>query len=297
MISSYPNSFFQLQNPVNFNCVEPIEVCLPVLTNSDLYGWALYTDEEVSESERGEYNFYFRLVKDCSQSVANFEPSTGVRFTPVKESKEGGNTILLPPKVKPDGTPYNYGVDFLQCGECFFIQVIRVYHPFESTVYEKEIVGCIGCFQKICDPCYTSVIQYYNKENAFGFVYTTGVPNLLTGFFNRIRLPMYFKQPQFPQTRNVFTLSNGNKKKLSARIEKEWNLETDYMPKEWHERLVIALEHDFIGAQNVNSNITTELMNESNYEIEWQDFLDYPLGKGKCKLKQIPYKNYNSNCK
>lgn len=284
-IQSAPNSFFQLGNPINFNCVEPIELCLPIYKDYDLYGWSLYVGYGSG------ITYYWRLVKNCNQPVGDLDPASLIPFHVYNYSDK---VQVLTPLFYQDPSETDFGVDGFDCGECFFIQVIKFEH--KGDVINQDIVGCIGCFQKICDPCYTSVVQYINNENAFGFLYTNGNPNTLNGLYNRVRLPLYLNQPQFPVKRNVFTLSNGMQKKLSSRIEKEWNVETDYMPKEWHEKLVIALEHDHIGMQNVNSNTFSEFMNESNYEINWQAFLDYPTAPAKFKLKQIPYNNVNSNC-
>lgn len=45
-------------------------------------------------------------------------------------------------------------------GECFVVRV---------TVNETSF--CSNCFQRIGDPCHTSVLEYGNEENAFGFNY------------------------------------------------------------------------------------------------------------------------------
>lgn len=285
MIRSFTNSFFQLNNYINFNCVEPIELCLPVYQDSDLYGWSLFTDDDVFPPSNVKY--YFRVVKSCSEPIGDFNPADWNEFNYTSNRETG--TVLTPRNIK-DPSPVSFGIEDMNCGECFFIQVARVVKG--GDVISEEIVGCMGCFQKICDPCYTTVIQYYNNEDAFGFLYSGLVP----GLFNRVRLPLYLKQPQFPTQRTVFTLSNGSKKKLASRIEKEWVVQTDFMPKEWHERLVIALEHDFFGLENTNSNTLSEFMMEDTYPIDWQDFLDYPMAQVKFKLKQIPYNNSNSNC-
>jgi len=267
-----------------------VPICLPVYKDSDLYGWSLSADLVADPNTGIGPKYYWRLVTDCNEDYGPFNPEDWHAFNVYSS---GETHVLTPTNVKSPGKPV-FGVDDYECGQCFYIQALM--RDVRGDVIDEQIQGCIGCFQKICDPCYTTVIQYYNNENAFGFIYVVGTPNVLTGFFNRVRLSLYFKQPQFPSTRNVFSLSNGNKKILSARIQKEWICQVDYFPKEWHERLVIAINHDFIAVSNTNANLTSEIEPSADYQIEWQDYLDYPMARASFKANQIPYNNVNSNC-
>lgn len=57
-------------------------------------------------------------------------------------------------------------------GECFKIQV-----TVEATPYgypDEELIACSNCFERIADDCFTSVIEYGNDEDAFGFKYCNG---------------------------------------------------------------------------------------------------------------------------
>lgn len=111
---------------------------------------------------------------------------------------------------------------------------------------------------------------------------------------NRIRLPLYLKTPQFPTEANRFRLSNGDSKTLSVTIRKEYNLVTDYLSEQLHQRLVIALNHDdvsiegdrYVGGVSVNGE----------YEITYPDFLDYPLGQAAVKIQVTPFDFTNDNC-
>lgn len=113
-------------------------------------------------------------------------------------------------------------------------------------------------------------------------------------FLNRIRLPLYLKTPQFPTEANRFRLSNGESKTLSVTIRKVYEMQSDYMGEAMHQRLVIALNHDtvniegdkYIGGASV----------EGDYEIQWPDFLDYPLGQATVKLQATPFNFTNDNC-
>lgn len=323
-IYAQPNSFFQLINPVNFNCVEPINICFPIFENKDLYGMSFITNDNPIVPPESEddpnyplVSYCFRTVRNCSEPIINIATIKHYNQFYYYDLKNG-TWLISAVKYNIKDEPFTYNsdsfnvtpdVDFeisqYNCSECFFIQIIKTVRSenpdpeVSPYIYTNTVVACIGCFQKICDPCYTTKLFYFNNENAFGFKYSyiPYPPILLPRLvFQTIRLPFYLKEPQFPIKRNVFTLSNGDQKKLSSRIEKEWIAETDYMPKEWHEKLVIALEHDFVAVINTNSNIDSKIIADANYEIDWPSFLNYPMAKAKFKAKQIPYNNVNTNC-
>jgi hypothetical protein len=50
-------------------------------------------------------------------------------------------------------------------GECFLISI-----AVDISAYE-QYEFCSNCFQRISDPCHTSVIEFGNEENSFGFNY------------------------------------------------------------------------------------------------------------------------------
>ncbi len=56
----------------------------------------------------------------------------------------------------------------LDFGECFHIKIQILSQTFCSTT----------CFQRIKDPCFTTVLQYSNDANAFGFAYCAGGENI-----------------------------------------------------------------------------------------------------------------------
>jgi hypothetical protein len=113
-------------------------------------------------------------------------------------------------------------------------------------------------------------------------------------FKNRIRLPFYVTRPQFPTEQNVFRLANGRTKTASVIIKKTFDGETENLPAEIHERLIIAMKHDDVTIEGYRYLGGVSL--ESDYEIEWNRFLDYPLGKAEFKVQVTPYNYSNDNC-
>ncbi len=113
-------------------------------------------------------------------------------------------------------------------------------------------------------------------------------------FLNRVRLPISVRQPQFPMERAVFRKSNGVTKVLSVVIRNTWQGVTDHMPKDFHEKLVIALSHDTVNIEG--QKLFTGVNLDGDYQINWQDFLDYPLAQAQFQLNVTPYNETNDNC-
>ena len=60
----------------------------------------------------------------------------------------------------------------ISVGECFHIKIV-----VEATPYgypDETVVKCSNCFERIAEDCYTSVVEYGNDEDGFGFKYCYG---------------------------------------------------------------------------------------------------------------------------
>lgn len=113
-------------------------------------------------------------------------------------------------------------------------------------------------------------------------------------FKNRVRLPFYITRPQFPTEANIFRLTNGQTKTASVIIKKTFEGETENLPAVIHERLVIALRHDDVTIEGYRYLGGVEL--DGDYDIDWNKFLDYPLGKADFKVQVTPFNYSNDNC-
>lgn len=173
--------------------------------------------------------------------------------------------------------------------------------PFSFALVDEEnmVSHCSNCFCPIDDDyCYTTLLKYYcNEENALGFTYGKTISDVYyPNFQNKIRLPFYLTAPQYPEVSEVFRKSNGVYQKIASILEEEYICKTDYMPKEWHKCLAVALMHD-------EKIIDSDLAALSNKKIEASekltiDWLEKPylaLAMGSFKVKTMPFNNYNSN--
>lgn len=113
-------------------------------------------------------------------------------------------------------------------------------------------------------------------------------------FINRIRLAFTIGRPQYPEEREQFRKANGETKTLNAIVRKTYDGTTDWWPEKWHERFKMALAHDHVDIEG--ERYIGGVTQEGGYEIEWPDFLNYPLGRGVFKLNVSPFNATNNNC-
>lgn len=113
-------------------------------------------------------------------------------------------------------------------------------------------------------------------------------------FHNRVRLPIYATRPSFPTEKNVFRLADGTTKTQSVIVRKLYEVLTDWLPAEIHERVIVALSHDVVTLEG--QKYLGGIVLDSDMEINWIDFLDYPLAKSNFKVEVTPYDVTNDNC-
>lgn len=161
--------------------------------------------------------------------------------------------------------------------DCFRLR----YKSGENYYYSNNLIY-IGCenYEE------TSLLEYRCNEDEFGFVYSLG------DVFNKVRLPIRLFSAQFPQEDNVYITRSGERKVLYAKVNKEWMFETDYLPEELHQKIIIALSHDevYINGERVQKS--------DKYELDWDSVLKSDCGdcvKGTCKMQQNKTLR-NSNC-
>jgi len=103
-----------------------------------------------------------------------------------------------------------------------------------------------------------------------------------------------FAKPQYPMERNTFRLSNGATKVLSMVIRNTFEGKTDQLPEAWHRKLVIAMAHDEVTIEN--ERLMSDVVLDGDYDIDWQDFLNYPIAQANFKVQVTPFDATNSNC-
>lgn len=142
-------------------------------------------------------------------------------------------------------------------------------------------------FRYVSDTTETTLVKYLCYEPQFGFDYD------ISNSYNQIRLPIIIKKPQFPQEDKVYIDGNGVRRLISSKIDKEYELETEYIPEDWHERLIIALSHDEVYFDGFR------LQKSAAYEIDYEEEDKLPCGTILNKASAKMTKNTtirNNNC-
>lgn len=186
----------------------------------------------------------------------------------------------------------------IEVGDCFKYLIVQNWVAADSTVMCAVVVGCTNCFIRIAatDQCFHSVLRYKNEENAYYFDYET------KSFRNVVMLPFYLKNPQLPIDEKSYRKSDGSYIKLFSRMDEEFELETDYMPYDWHRKLQIALQHDDVIIQNNNkdqlaADMPAQFVCTEEYDIEWNAVPYHTVAKANTKVIRASAVNlFNRNC-
>lgn len=154
-IISPTNSFVQFDTEETVSSCEyrDIDLCLPVYADDDVNFQFVIQADTIEEADAlcslTNEGFSIGIVKACADGLLLTFSETPERF-----------------RISDFQVLYNWGnglpgfSSVIAVGGCFFIKAIISGEAF-----------CSNCFQRIFDPCHTSVIEYGNDDNAFGFNY------------------------------------------------------------------------------------------------------------------------------
>lgn len=164
----------------------------------------------------------------------------------------------------------------LNDGDCFYLEIISDGEGKNTNM-----------FKFITDKTNTTLLKYFCNSSEFGFDYD------IENSYNQVRLPIRLHSAQFPQEEKIYTDSNGVRKQLFAKIDKEWELETEYLPVEWHEKLITALAHDEVYFDGEKLQKSAEYV--INYEDE--DVMDCGIKLYKATAKLTKNQTIRNNFK
>jgi hypothetical protein len=273
---SYTNSFvtfFQRNAEERFitqdNCGIQEPFCLPIAGKSDLI-FNIQASAEYSDTSRWFVDVGNETLSGVTIVATQYEDSNNfnIRFS------FSGSSLL----------------DSLTIDDCF--DIVIKFNTVEDDEFEPIFVTFRSqqCFKYVL-PCFTSTIEYWNNESAFGFYYTG-----LSSLSNKVRLPLYFKNPDFQSTKTTYERSNGTTKLLSARINKNYTATVDHITEEVHQKLVVALNHDntqFITENNYILNCVFQDEYNQEFPLPLQGMNTWPAT---FSVRETPFANYNTNC-
>lgn len=164
-IKAPQHSFIQFEetNTIDSCQFAPFSLCLPVFADNDIsFQFILETDTQEEADALCDLSnslLTIGIAQSCDEDML-------LEFNYKTERYRIGNTSVL--YNWQHGLPNFASV--ISKGECFLIK-ISVQVPYH--VYDF----CSNCLQRIADVCHTSVLEYGNDDNAFGFDYCGGSPD------------------------------------------------------------------------------------------------------------------------
>lgn len=277
-------------------------------TNVDILGYWTITDVDVSGagdvittdapfSVSGTYSwakviYTPMFISGVLPTTNDVVPSQGINAPFQLDS--GDYAWTIGDALLSSSLPYADGACFRICVYHISVSLLDITVTQDPGYNSGECVGTTNCFNKISNLCYNTKITYGNNEDSFGF-YTDGT----NPFEMTVRLPFWLFAPKYPGDESGYQLSTGQFQKLSERINKTWELETDWKTDPFHQRLRIALSCDNIEVTNENAQLTdVAIYRNSEYSIEWDENVkNYPFAKGTTTVyKQLLSRSVNSNC-
>ncbi len=141
-----------------------INFCLPVYDPEDVYfqfiiNGTSYEIDSLCTQDASEITV--ELVTECGDTPL-------LTFAEKPERFRLGETQVL----------YNWrhGLpgfqDVVAVNKCFKIQLTIIATPYGYP--DEDLITCSNCFERIASDCFTSVVEYSNEEDAFGFKYCDG---------------------------------------------------------------------------------------------------------------------------
>lgn len=157
------NSFVRFDNAANpVLCLwGTVNYCLPIYNQEDVY-------------------FQF-VIESTEEEIDSLCTQTGDEVVVSLVSECGGAPLVVfdekPERIRLSSTQllynWSYGVPgfdaVVAVNQCFKIQIEVTGTPYGYP--EETEVFCSNCFERIASDCFTSVIEYGNDEDAFGFKY------------------------------------------------------------------------------------------------------------------------------
>ncbi len=286
------------------DCNLPKQVCLPVYSKNDIQFQFLITCTTTAEDtairngasgvEGPQLLFTLGAYTDCLNFQEQLAP-------PERHATLHIYPLGAPGSMQFLATVNSWPIDKIATylpGQCIFLNVLM--EDATDLISRFSVLGCTGCLQKIADPCFTSVIKYRNNEDAFYLTYNTvGFNAVDEAFYNTVRLPFYLHSLQLPTEEKTYTKSDGSKLQLYARMDREYSATVDYLQKEHHLMLAIALRHDILLITSINENgiEDSEFVLSEAYQLQWPAMPRYALAQASFKVMQSdPVQLTNNYC-
>ena len=140
----------------------------------------------------------------------------------------------------------------------------------------------------VWDETAMSHVEYRCDEDEFGIPFSA----LPSGVGLAQTLPFIIHSPQFKQKEEVYEKLSGEQVVLYAAAAKEYALETEYLPQEWHDMFMKILMCDKVTINGISVH------KSGDYDIDWDNYTTDDCGnkivRATCKVKQnLIHRNSN----
>jgi hypothetical protein len=142
-------------------------------------------------------------------------------------------------------------------------------------------------FKRVASKQFLTWTRYSNNEDAYDFYYP------IDGIENKLWLPMYTYKQGYPDDRKIYLKSDKSYKLLKSSIEKEYETKVTYLPDKVHERIVVAMAHDYV--YFLNATIDNYVFKKDEYQIDWDEDVQVDVATAKFKVEH-QFAGRNSNC-
>lgn len=157
-----------------------------------------------------------------------------------------GDTTTIPAATLLELMPYN--------GLLFRIKLTKVALGVTYTQYSNVLVVQQNQDKEL------ALLRYRCGETTAGFPFKNGE-------WVSAWMPIWLDQMQYRQEDETYTRLDGSVAVLYATRTKEYEAETDYIPEEWHEKILTALMSDDV---TINGQ---GLQKSADYELQWDSVL------------------------
>lgn len=156
------NSFVRFGEAVPTHCVwGDLDYCLPVFLTSDVeFQFVIQGTEQEIESlcTPNATEIEVSLVPECDGV-----PLLTFSEKPQRQRLSATQILYYWYHGFPEFT------SVIDVNQCFKVQV-----SVTEGAYSESVVWCSNCFERVGTDCFTSVLEYGNNEDAFGFKYCYG---------------------------------------------------------------------------------------------------------------------------
>lgn len=307
-IETIPHSFIRLEEPLIVQqCITQPKACLPVLEPEDLVFQFIVqvsgSDKDwfMQEPEEGQLESIWGALCDSECNLIGDPNQWAMTYRADWQRILEDETDVWVGSFYFNNNDLRF--DSINTHECFRICFYRVRYDIEVetgaiTGLTTEQIACSEtCLIKINDDCLTSLFEFRNFENSLGYYYIVNGTDMPS---NRIRLSCYPHSMKLPKESAIYQKSTGEIVKRFERVNEEYELRIDYMPKHRHKYMKILLAHDEIGIDNYDEFAgqgLVQIICDADYEIEWIENFRFAFASGNTtiKTKENLY-SLNLNC-